>query len=323
MILLFFATVLLSCAHVTLGQQIQQNRLRRHRTVPIVRPGNFTTTADLRLPDEFETELEFARFLFEDNDLSMSMSMSLRPDPCLPRHIDAFEIDGNQDIGDVLYDYGGNARSCQKESCYRVQDNGDDPPYDPEAGDTLRFAYKSVASTAFSFQAKVCGVGGDGSDSCDASTWEATGRCGRIGLNIRESLDPWAKNIFVFFEPYAEVGVIYRQVNDEIPYSHDFDGSPDEDTCFWITIQRDDNFFTFDHSYARGGSVDKYQDIPRCEKGASVDSAFFRSVTIEDMPATVLVGLGVSTPVSIPDDGPEYYRRYTESKFEHISLVVE
>lgn len=317
--LLISACAVLIASNVVRGQQIHSNRLRRHRTSDNDNH-TFATTSELLLPSVHDEELDFARVLDEYTDMSMSMSMDLRPDDCLPNSVGSFKIEGDGDIGDVLFDYNGGARTCRKESCYRVQDNGDDPPYDPEAGDTLRFAYKTVSRNKFSFQAKVCGIGGDGSDSCDPSTWAATGRCGRIGLNIRESLDPWARNVFVLFEPFAEVAVIYRQTNDKVPFVHDFDGSPDEDNCFWITVERDGDEFTFDHAYARGGSVDDYQSIPRCEKGPSNDSAFFRSVTIEGMPTTVLVGLGVSTPVSNTDDGAEYYRRYTKAKFEHIEL---
>ena len=290
----FITAVTLGLLHgfkIVLGRQIERMRLRRRRPV---RHDNQTTVADaLPLFRNDELVLDFARYLNEYNDVSMSMSNNLRPDRCLLSSVGPFQTENDQEIGDVLFDYGGRARSCAKESCYRVQDNGDDPPYDPDAGDTLRFAYKTVLSNRFSFQAKVCGIGGDddGAESCDPSTWETHGRCGRIGLNIRESLDPFARNVFVLFEPYSEVGLIYRQTNDGAPYIHEFDGSPDEDACFWITVERNGDTFAFDHAYANGGSVDEYYDIQRCEKGPSIDSAFFRTLIIEDMPTAVLVGL--------------------------------
>uniref|UniRef100_A0A7S2EG30 Uncharacterized protein n=1 Tax=Trieres chinensis TaxID=1514140 RepID=A0A7S2EG30_TRICV len=308
-------------AHISLGQQIWPNRVRHFRTNTSHPRANRDPPVGHFNANNVEESLdqEFARLL---NNYDMSMSMNFGADRCLPDDADEFKIDGDQDIGDVLYDHGGRARGCrQKGSCYRIEDNGDDPDYDPEAGDTMRFAYKIIESTSFSFESKVCSK--DDDKSCDPSTWQAFGRCGRIGLNIRESLDPWAKNVFVFFEPFYEVGMIYRKTNEEIPYKHLFDGSPDSDSCFWVSIVREGDTFTFDYFYAKGGSLDQYTKIKKCEKGPSVEPDFSRSVTIEDMPEQVYVGLGVSTPVSDPDlndPNAEWYRRFTKAKFEHILL---
>lgn len=63
---------------------------------------------------------------------SMSMDMS-----CVPNEVPEFVIDDDVDIGDTMIRPGpAFAESCGKD-CITIKDNGDDPPFDPELGDTL------------------------------------------------------------------------------------------------------------------------------------------------------------------------------------------
>lgn len=126
-----------------------------------------------------------------------SSKKKLSRSQCVDPNVPEFIIDSNQDIGDVLihHDGPGFARKCGTD-CYLVKDNGDDPPYDPEAGDTLRFAYKKITSYNFSLRALVCGVACDGEGSY----------FGRTGIMVRDSLDPFARNVFVSHSPNDQAG---------------------------------------------------------------------------------------------------------------------
>lgn len=104
------------------GQVQGQRHLRRLRvagsdvkTLDGAHGSLFTDVAD---------EIDFGRFLSEMESLSMSMSME--GNPCLPPGVPPFEIEESVDIGDVCFDHGGGAWECGT-SCYRVQDNGDNP----------------------------------------------------------------------------------------------------------------------------------------------------------------------------------------------------
>jgi hypothetical protein len=228
------------------------------------------------------------------------------PELCMPRTscvilptTPLFVIDDDVDIGDTLDRPGpAFAASCGPR-CYDVKDNGDDPPFDPHLGDTLRFAYKEITSSEFFFRAKVCGT------KCDGEEWRwGDSILGRSGLMVRESLDPMSKNLFVSHQPHYQADWSYR-LDTNGGSSQNFDGSPDVE-CLWITLERhSQERFTFSYSYE--SHVDHNCGIEDWEM-------LNTTITIPDMAETVLVGLGVSTGVSPP------FCRFTEARFSEIQL---
>lgn len=212
---------------------------------------------------------------------------------CVPQDEPQFMIDDNVNIGDTLLHPGpGFTRSCGLD-CYRVKDSGDDPPFDPELGDTLRFAYKEVSGRHFSLRSKVCGVDCDGDDGF-------AGQFGRTGLMIRESLDPLAKNIFASHSANGQADWSYRSAYGGATLDG-FDGSPDV-PCLWITLERNNDDFFFSYAYEGQDACDMEPEFLEDLNGR---------VTI-DMPDDVLVGLAVSTGVAAP------YCWYTEAEFRYI-----
>ena len=179
---------------------------------------------------------------------------------CVDTDVPRFIIDGSEDIGDTLNHRPGITRRCGCD-CYTLRDDGDDPPFDPAEGDTQRFAYKKVTSTKFSIKSRTCGV------KCHAGQGDPVENLtlGRVGLSVRESLDPLAPNVFVSHKPDAQAECIGS------------DGSPDV-PCLWITLRRDGDKFTSTYAY----------DHEVCE--ADQDIGLDQEVII-DMPDTVYVGL--------------------------------
>jgi hypothetical protein len=223
-----------------------------------------------------------------------------KPTCAVPPTTPLFLIDDNVDIGDILgYPTPAFARSCGPR-CYDVKDNGDDPPYDPELGDTLRFAYKEISSTKFMFRAKVCGT------NCNDRPWTwDSGILGSVGLMVRESLDPFAKNLFVSHEPHSQATWSYR-LQTGGPATYDFDGSPDVE-CLWISLERlSRDVFRFMYNY-------EGNDGCTTNEWNLLDT----TITIDDMPETVLLGLGVSSGIAPP------YCPFTEARFSHIQLEEE
>eukprot|EP00339_Tiarina_fusa_P001120 CAMPEP_0117003574 /NCGR_PEP_ID=MMETSP0472-20121206/4843_1 /TAXON_ID=693140 ORGANISM="Tiarina fusus, Strain LIS" /NCGR_SAMPLE_ID=MMETSP0472 /ASSEMBLY_ACC=CAM_ASM_000603 /LENGTH=560 /DNA_ID=CAMNT_0004704257 /DNA_START=125 /DNA_END=1807 /DNA_ORIENTATION=- len=223
-----------------------------------------------------------------------------QPSCAVPPTTPLFVIDDDVDIGDILgYPTPAFARSCGPR-CYDVKDNGDDPPFDPEYGDTLRFAYKEVSSTKFVFRAKVCGT------NCDDEPWAwDKGYLGSVGLMVREGLDPMDKNLFVSHEPHGQATWSYR-LDTNGPSIRGFDGSPDVE-CLWITLERQSrDVFRFLYNY---------EGNDRCtrEEGDLLDT----TITIDDMPETVLLGLGVSSGIAPP------YCAFTEARFSEIEFDEE
>jgi Ricin-type beta-trefoil lectin domain len=213
---------------------------------------------------------------------------------CVDANVPEFLIDDDENIGDTLLHPGpGFAASCGRD-CYIVKDSGDDPPFDPELGDTLRFAYKAVTSTTFSIQSLICGVDCDGGDGSSYPSF------GRTGLMIRESLDPLASNVFVSHSPNGQADWSYRVVEggDTIL---GFDGSPDV-TCLWINLARNENVFSAWYAY---------EGRTECDRESEFIEHLNMTFAVE-MPETVYVGLAVSTGVS-----PSYCT-YTQAYFQHI-----
>lgn len=241
-----------------------------------------------------EEDAQWGRTLLDDG-LSLSMSMDLTS--CVPPDVPEFIIDDNVDIGDVLIRPGpGFARKCG-DDCYTVKDNGDDPPTDPELGDTLRFAYKQVSSNAFSIRSRVCGTECDIFDSGGVDS----DQFGRTGLMVREDLDPLARNIFVSHEP---------NLNAEWSYRTEFGGTNDggkdfslDVTCLWITLERNGNDFTFSYTY---------EGEEKCELDELNNLDYLTQTVTINMPEDVLVGLAVSTGVAPP------FCLFTEADFRDI-----
>ncbi|KAL9190363.1 hypothetical protein ACHAXT_007574 [Thalassiosira profunda] len=226
----------------------------------------------------------------QSNELALSLDRS----PCADPKVPPFVIDGNQDIGDVLLHGGpGFVAECGPD-CYTVKDNGDDPPYDPELGDTLRFAYKKISRNHFSIRSRVCGVKCDGEEDAGMQLY-----FGRVGLMVRETLDPFARNVFVSHSPQGQADWSFRTEPGGGSIV-EFDGSPDVE-CLWITLARDGDEFIGSYAYEGNDmcSVSEYE------------IALHLHFKV-DMPETVFLGLAVSTAVSPP------YCAHTEADFKDI-----
>ena len=238
------------------------------------------------------------------NSYSYSMSYGCEPrSSCVDTDVPRFIIDGSEDIGDTLNHKPGITRRCGCD-CYTLKDDGDDPPLDPELGDTQRFAYKKVTSTKFSIKSRTCGVkcyAGQG-DPVENLTF------GRVGLSVRESLDPLAPNVFISHKPDAQAEWSWRFLDET--YFMGSDGSPDV-PCLWITLRRDGDKFTSTYAY------DPQMPDEVCE--ADQDIGLDQEVII-DMPDTVYVGLSVSSEVY---SGPGSSCEYTEADFESIEFLCE
>jgi hypothetical protein len=218
-------------------------------------------------------------------------------DSCVPPNVPLFQIDKDVDIGDTLIRPGPVfAKRCGPR-CYDVKDNGDDPPFDPELGDTLRFAYKKVSSYNFLFRSLVCGTVCDGRDT-------GMNKFGRTGLMVRESLDPLAMNVFASHQRDAQADWSYRTRYGELPTTG-FDGSPDVE-CLWITLERDQNDFTFSYAYPSG-------EQDQCDIDGDFLEHLTTTVTI-NMSEQILVGLGVSTAIAPP------FCSFTEARFANIEF---
>jgi len=241
-----------------------------------------------------EDEMLWGRVLGE---ASFSMSMDLRS--CVPPDVPEFIIDEDVDIGDVLIRPGpGFARKCG-EDCYLVKDNGDDPPDDPELGDTLRFAYKQIDSDTFSIRSRVCKSDCDGNVSLGY---------GRVGVMVRESLDPLAKNAFVSHTPDLSAEWSYRSETGGA--SEYFEAFTPDVPCLWLTLEREGDQFIFSYAYPE----DPYatESGGGCGFDPISDEIIGATVTI-DMPSNVLIGLAVSSKT---DTGE--FCRYTEAIFRDI-----
>lgn len=245
-----------------------------------------------------EDEMLWGRLLGEAS-FSSSMSMPLQT-TCVPPNVPEFIIDEDVDIGDVLIRPGpGFARKCG-EDCYLVKDNGDDPPNDPELGDTLRYAYKQIDSDKFSIRSRVC------KSDCDSENNVSLGY-GRVGVMVRESLDPLAKNAFVSHTPDLSAEWSYRPETGGASITTE-EFTPDV-PCLWLTLEREGDQFTFSYGYP--------DDPYATETGGGcgidpLDDIIGTTVTI-DMPSNVLVGLAVSSKT---DTGE--FCRYTEARFRDI-----
>jgi hypothetical protein len=214
---------------------------------------------------------------------------------CVPNDVPEFVIDDDVDVGDTMIRPGpAFAASCGKD-CITVKDNGDDPPFDPELGDTLRFAYKQVSGD-FSIRSRVCGT------DCDSDGYD--GIFGRTGLSARESLDPFARNIFVSHTPNLNADWSWRlEPGGDTMGSEAF--SPDV-TCLWLTLVREGNDFTFSFAY----ESDEEDGCKLDDQNSLEDLT--QTVTI-DMPNSVLVGLAVSSKTPTPP-----YCVFTTADFRDI-----
>ena len=238
---------------------------------------------------------------------SYSMSYCERTE-CVDPNVPRFIVDGSEDIGDTLRHEPGMTKRCGCD-CYTLKDDGDDPPYDPQEGDTQRFAYKKVTSTNFSIKSRTCGTKcyvGDEVQPPHQLTY------GRVGLQVRASLDPLAASVFISHKPEDQAEWSWRRENNG-EYSWGAHGSPDVE-CLWITLTRNSNNFTWSYAYdpELPGQVCKSDDI-------DLGDGFDQHVVI-DMPDDVYVGLAVSSEIH---DGIYTSCQYTEADFESIEFVCE
>jgi hypothetical protein len=237
-----------------------------------------------------------------------SLTQECRPKSycVVPPSTPLFEIAQDVDIGDTL-DRPGPAflKSCGPR-CYDMKDNGDDPPYDPEYGDTMRFAYREVDYEHFRFRAKACVT------HCKDTPWKDVedfyaADFGSIGLMVRESLDPLSKKLFVSHRPFYAVDWSYRS-EQGADHIESLNGSQDVE-CLWITLERKskDEF----HFY--------YQYISYTDEECGIGEWQMEENTIQlnDMSEKILVGLGISS--HIPDEW--YQCPHTQARFSEIEFV--
>lgn len=284
------ALILLSTLVITVSSEKLLYRLRKegtkHDQHVISKSGEFGTID--------EGDALFWKRLLVGSSFSMSMDLG----SCVPSDVDEFVIHDDQDIGTVASQDGpGFAAQCGMD-CYTVKDNGIDPNA-PDSEDTLRFAFRKVSSNSFFIRSRVC-----------ASACINGDRFGyaRIGVMVRESLDPVAANAFAQHIPDFSGGWSYRTETGGPTRILD-DGSPDE-KCQWLTVEREEDQFTMSIA-----SVIDYDDDRRCDAESETYDYITRKVMI-DMPEEVLVGLAVSGRKEyLPDfDNCEF----TEADFNDI-----
>lgn len=239
---------------------------------------------------------------------SYSMSYCERSE-CVDPNVPRFIVDSSVDVGDTLLHKDSDIPKRCGCDCYTIKDSGDDPPFDPQEGDTQRFAYRKVTSTNFSIKSRTCGVKCYGGDNYDYPITD-TLIYGRVGLQVRESLDPLAASVFISHKPHAQAEWSWRRENNG-EYSWDMDGSPDVE-CLWITLTRDGNNFNSTYAYDP-------QIVPEEVCESEFDIGLDQHVVI-DMPDEVYVGFAVSSEIY---DGPNTSCQYTEADFESIEFVCE
>ncbi|KAL7494824.1 hypothetical protein ACHAWT_006557, partial [Skeletonema menzelii] len=176
----------------------------------------------------------------KSHSYSMSYGPGCKRSDCVDPEVPRFIIDGSTDIGDTLLhdEKPGTTKRCGCD-CYTLEDGGDDPDFDPELGDTQHFAYRKVTSTNFSIKSRTCGV------KCYGEEGQLT--YGRVGLEVRQSLDPLAANIFISHKPHAQAEWSWRKEYNGTYFSGS-DGSPDV-KCLWITLTRNGNIFKSTYAY--------------------------------------------------------------------------
>ena len=227
----------------------------------------------------------------------------------VPPSTPLFDIDHDVDIGDILHRPGpGFLKDCGPR-CYDMKDNGDDPPYDdPEYGDTMRFAYSEVDADRFRLTAKACIT------HCDDKHWTdlddlGAANFGSIGLMVRDSLDPKSQSLFVSHQPFAAADWSYREKQDG-KLIEGYNGSQDVE-CLWLTLERKTtNEFYFFYQYT------SYED-DQC--GIDEWKMEENTIVFEDMPETVLLGLGVASHVAFEwHHCPHTQARFSEIEFTQL-----
>ena len=109
-------------------------------------------------------------------------------------------------------------------------------------------------------------------------------------MTVRESLDPFARNIFVSHTPNLSADWSWRtESNGDTVFGED--GSPDV-PCLWITLVRERNDFTFSYAY-------ESDEAGGCKLDGDFVEHLTQTVTI-DMVDDVLVGLAVSSKTPTP-----------------------
>mmetsp|Transcript_9212 Transcript_9212/g.15135 ORF Transcript_9212/g.15135 Transcript_9212/m.15135 type:complete len:325 (-) Transcript_9212:106-1080(-) len=238
----------------------------------------------------------------KSHSYSMSYGPGCKRSDCVDPEVPRFIIDGSTDIGDTLLhdEKPGTTKRCGCD-CYTLEDGGDDPDFDPELGDTQHFAYRKVTSTNFSIKSRTCGV------KCYGEEGQLT--YGRVGLEVRQSLDPLAANIFISHKPHAQAEWSWRKEYNGTYFSGS-DGSPDV-KCLWITLTRNGNIFKSTYAY------DPQMPNEECE--SDFDIGLDQLVEI-DMSETVYVGLAVSSEVY---SGAGSSCVFTKADFESIEFVCD
>eukprot|EP00984_Skeletonema_dohrnii_P019636 scaffold9441_cov77-Skeletonema_dohrnii-CCMP3373.AAC.2 len=243
---------------------------------------------------------------------SYSYSMSYGPgcerSKCVDPDVPRFIVDRSVDIGDPLLQKEPDMPKRCGCDCYTLKDSGK-PPFDLQLGDTQRFAYREVTSTNFSIKSRTCGVKCYVGDEVQGTPLQLT--YGRVGLEVRQSLDPFSANVFISHVPQLRAEWSWRENYNGTPFGG-VDYSLDE-TCLWISLTRRGDKFTWTYAY------DAYLPGEECESG-DIDLGFDPVEAVIDMSETVCVGLAVSSEVY---SGPNSFCEYTEADFESIEFACE
>eukprot|EP00984_Skeletonema_dohrnii_P003546 scaffold1192_cov83-Skeletonema_dohrnii-CCMP3373.AAC.4 len=189
---------------------------------------------------------------------SYSYSMSYGPgcerSKCVDPDVPRFIVDRSVDIGDTLLQKEPDMPKRCGCDCYTLKDSGK-PPFDLELGDTQRFAYREVTSTNFSIKSRTCGVKCYVGDEIVQPPIQLD--YGRVGLEVRQSLDPFSANVFISHVPQLRAEWSWREKYNETP-SGGVHYSLDE-TCLWISLTRRGDKFTWTYAY------DAYLPDEECE----------------------------------------------------------
>jgi len=167
-----------------------------------------------------------------------------------------------------------------------------------------------VTSTNFSIKSRTCGVKCYVGDEIVQPPIQLD--YGRVGLEVRQSLDPFSANVFISHVPQLRAEWSGREKYNGTPFGG-VDYSPDE-TCLWITLTRKGDKFTWTYAY------DAYIPGEECESEFDIDLGFDPVEVVIDISETVYVGLAVSSEVY---SGSNSSCEYTEADFESIEFVCE
>lgn len=267
-------------------------RLRNADVFPIhsidTKPEEAPTAGFMDLAEDELLWRDLLEMSISSISFSMSMDMSVEEyeqcsisctDDCLPSDAKPFDIEASWEIGSTGTQ--GETTRCGP-NCYLLKGSGLDmcatDDSTTEAPDAMHFAFREI-NGPFVLVSKVCG--GSSSDSFEDIA-------PRVGLMVRESLDPLSKNFFLSHSPDAEANWSARHETDGST-SCDFDGSVDV-SCVYLILERsaapgDGDKFIGYYSY----EVNFLQDVKMCSQRETVFEVGFNGTMSDE----VLIGMAV------------------------------